>query len=204
MAANIKIQRAEPQTLTVDTGLLPATDLERNVDKSVELRRVKTEALIIVNRLGVTLLLLKQEMFRMMAKVGDEGVGALSEGYVSVLYDRTEFWAMADLQDSRPIGGMSAHVLPMTRSESRKLFIYDLAVKPTHQRRGVGWLPVDTLCREAAVAGGTHHHLLVRAAGTRTSRKPMTTLTADGRARQCCSASVSFHSRPQKTALSLR
>lgn len=38
-----------------------------------------------------------------------------------------------------------AHVLPMTRSESRELFIYDLAVHPDHQRRGIGRALVEAL-----------------------------------------------------------
>ncbi|MBK8057150.1 MAG: GNAT family N-acetyltransferase [Gemmatimonadetes bacterium] len=114
---------------------------------------MRTEARVVVKRLGVADIVLARATFRLMAEVFDEGVGELSEGYVSALLGRADFWAMAALQDARPIGGITAHVLPMTRSEAQELFIYDLAVQPAHQRRGVGRLLVETLCREAAAAG---------------------------------------------------
>ena len=114
---------------------------------------MSTEAGIVVKRLGAADVVLALETFRLMAEVFDEGVGELTEGYVSALIGRADFWAMAALEDDRPIGGITAHVLPMTRSEARELFIYDLAVQPTHQRRGVGRLLVETLCRDAAAAG---------------------------------------------------
>lgn len=111
------------------------------------------EAPIVVKRLGMADVALAQETFRLMAEVFDEGVSELTEGYVSALLGRADFWAMAALRDARPIGGITAHVIPMTRSEAQELFIYDLAVHPAHQRRGVGRLLVETLCREAAAAG---------------------------------------------------
>ncbi len=114
---------------------------------------MRTEARIVVKRLGVADVVLARETFRLMAEVFEEGVGELTEGYVAALIGRADFWAMAALHDDRPIGGITAHVLPMTRSEARELFIYDLAVQPTHQRRGVGRLLVETLCRQAAAAG---------------------------------------------------
>lgn len=114
---------------------------------------MSTDASLVVKRLGVADVALAQETFRLMAEVFDEGVGELTAAYVSGLLGRADFWAMAALWDARPIGGITAHVLPMTRSEARELFIYDLAVQPVHQRRGVGRLLVETLCRDAAAAG---------------------------------------------------
>ena len=108
---------------------------------------------IVVRRLGPADVPLARETFRLMAGVFAEGGGELTSAYVAVLLERADFWAMAAVKDARPIGGITAHVLPMTRSETRELFIYDLAVDPAHQRRGVGRLLVETLCREAAAAG---------------------------------------------------
>lgn len=42
------------------------------------------------------------------------------------------------MADGRPIGGLTAHELPMTRAETAELLIYDLAVQADQQRRGVG------------------------------------------------------------------
>lgn len=106
-----------------------------------------------IKRLGVDDVILAQETFRLVAEVFGEDVGELSAGYVSALLGRPDFWALAALQDGRPIGGITAHVLPMTRCEAKELFIYDLAVTPAHRRRGIGRLLVETLCREAAAAG---------------------------------------------------
>lgn len=131
----------------------PAAERERYVaDADIE-GTMRTEARVVVKRLGAADVVLAQATFRLMAEVFDEGVGELTEAYVSALLGRADFWAMAALQDARPIGGITAHVLPMTRSEAQELFIYDLAVQPAHQRRGVGRLLVETLCREAAAAG---------------------------------------------------
>jgi aminoglycoside 3-N-acetyltransferase I len=113
---------------------------------------MSTDPSIVVRRLGVDDIALALETFRLMAEVFDEDVEELSAAYISGLLSRADFWAMAALRDARPIGGITAHVLPMTRSEARELFIYDLAVQPVHQRRGVGRLLVETLCRDAAAA----------------------------------------------------
>jgi len=88
-----------------------------------------------------------------MADVFAEGVSDLSTGYVEALLGRADFWVLAVLEDAQLIGAITAYVLPMTRSESTELFIYDLSVQPAHQRRGVGRLFVETLCREAAAGG---------------------------------------------------
>lgn len=52
---------------------------------------------------------------------------------------------MATLIDGEIIGGLTAHELPMTRNESTELFIYEIAVDPAHQRRGIGRSLVEHL-----------------------------------------------------------
>ena len=90
--------------------------------------------------LGVADIELARATFTMMCEVfgsDDEG-GVLSDGYLGGLLADPSFWALAAI-DIRgdPVGGVTAHMLPMTRSESRELFIYDLAVRPDMQRRGI-------------------------------------------------------------------
>lgn len=108
---------------------------------------------VAIRRLGESDVDLAQAVFRLMVEVFEEGAGELSREYVAALLARTDFWAMVALVDAHPVGGITAHVLPMTRSEARELFIYDLAVTPAYQRRGIGRQLVETLCREAADAG---------------------------------------------------
>jgi aminoglycoside 3-N-acetyltransferase I len=108
---------------------------------------------IAVRRLGPADRPLAQQTFALMAAVFGEGGDALSDQYVDGLLARPDFWALVALDSAAPVGGITAHVLPMTRNEARELFIYDLAVDPAHQRRGIGRRLVETLCRDAAAAG---------------------------------------------------
>ncbi len=110
------------------------------------------QSAIEVRRLGSDDLLLAQRTLRLMAEVFDEGT-ELSVDYVSSLLARADFWLIAALREGLPLGGVTAHALPMTRNESTELFIYDLAVHPAHQRKGVGRALVETLRAEAATAG---------------------------------------------------
>lgn len=112
-------------------------------------------SVVAVQRLTLVDITLAKRTLQLIAEVFDEEASTLSEGYLSALLARPEFWAFAALRDGEPIGGITAHALPMTRNESTELFIYDLAVHPTHQRRGVGRALVETLRAEAAAAGIT-------------------------------------------------
>lgn len=98
---------------------------------------------------------LAQNALRIMAEVFDEPSEALSKAYVASLLARRDFWVLAALQDGKPMGGVTAHALPMTRSESKELFIYDLAVTEAHQRQGVGRALILALRKLAAADGIT-------------------------------------------------
>lgn len=63
------------------------------------------------------------------------------------------FWAYAALDADFAVGGLTGHVVPMTRSQTSEFFIYDLAVHLEHQRRGVATHLVDTVRADAAAAG---------------------------------------------------
>lgn len=106
-----------------------------------------------VRRLGPGDVTLARQTLRLMADVFDEPSGSLSEGYVAGLLARADFWVLAALRDGAPVGGLTAHALPMTRNEATELFIYDLAVQPASQRRGVGRALVESL-RAMATAHG--------------------------------------------------
>lgn len=108
---------------------------------------------IVVRRLGPADRRLAQQTFEMMTAVFAEDGDALSDRNVDDLLARPDFWALTALFRGEPVGGITAHVLPMTRSEARELFIYDLGVHAAHQRRGIGRQLVETLCRDAAAAG---------------------------------------------------
>ncbi len=91
--------------------------------------------------------------FAMMAQVFGEGGEPLSDSYLDRLLGRADFWALAALAGDEIVGGLTAHTLPMTRSEGAELFIYDLAVREAYQRQGVGRQLIAAL-RDAAAAAG--------------------------------------------------
>ncbi len=94
-----------------------------------------------------------RRLFTLMAEVFDDECDPLSDAYIDRLLAREEFWAIAAFAGDDVVGGLTAHTLPMTRSESAEIFIFDVAVRADHQRRGIGTLMMTMLCEEAARAG---------------------------------------------------
>ncbi|MBS2016354.1 MAG: GNAT family N-acetyltransferase [Deltaproteobacteria bacterium] len=92
-------------------------------------------------------------LFEVMAIAFEEDREPLNDAYVDGLVARRDLWVVVAWQGAAVVGGLTAHVLPMTRSASTELFIYDLAVHPAYQRRGVGRGLISFL-RERARAEG--------------------------------------------------
>lgn len=97
-------------------------------------------------------------MFLMMVDVFDESAQGtvcepLADDYLDALLRRDSFWALAAFDGAEVVGGLTAHTLPMTRSASSEVFIYDLAVRRDHQRQGVGGRLIQELRMSAATAG---------------------------------------------------
>jgi aminoglycoside 3-N-acetyltransferase I len=92
---------------------------------------------------------LAKRLFLTIAEVFDESARPSSEAHITALLASDRFWALAVTLGDEIVGGLTAHTLPMTRSASREVFIYDIAVIRDHQRRGVGGLLVTRL-RELA------------------------------------------------------
>ncbi|MEO8219298.1 MAG: GNAT family N-acetyltransferase [Specibacter sp.] len=106
-----------------------------------------------VKRLGRGDEAVAADMFAMMAAVFDEGSAPLSEDYVGKLLGSESFWAIAALDGADVVGGLTAHTLPMTRSPSSEVFVYDLAVREDHQRQGVATRLMHEVCTAAARLG---------------------------------------------------
>jgi aminoglycoside 3-N-acetyltransferase I len=113
--------------------------------------------MVAVRRLGSGDEAVAREMFATMAEVfaEDEGDAAepLDDDHVVALLQRVEFWAVVAIEGGAVVGGLTAHALPMTRSRSTELFIYDLAVRSDRQRRGIGRALVEHLLTLARTAG---------------------------------------------------
>lgn len=94
------------------------------------------------------------QLFVTMASVFEEAAGEpIRHAYVARLLGSDSFWAIAAFDGQEMVGGLTAHTLPLTRAESSEIFIYDIAVRAEHRRRGVGRRLVEHLRREAAAVG---------------------------------------------------
>jgi aminoglycoside 3-N-acetyltransferase I len=106
-----------------------------------------------IARLGQGDLDVAKTLFRLMAEVFGEEREPLGDEYVDRLLSDADFWAVAARQGDEVIGGLTAHRLPMTRTEAAELLIYDIAVRTDAQRKGIGRQLVDDLRRQAAALG---------------------------------------------------
>ena len=106
-----------------------------------------------IERLSVSDLERARTLFTLMADVFEMESKVLSREYLTQLLMRGDFWALAASIGGRTVGGLTAHTLPLTHAELSEVFIYDIAVMPEYQRRGVGRRLVTTLRADAAAAG---------------------------------------------------
>lgn len=107
----------------------------------------------IVRRLDGADTALARTTFALIAEVFEDEYGGLDELTVRTMLADPRFWVFAAVDGDDVIGGLTAHVLPMTRSATSEVFIYDLAVHHAHQRRGVGRLLMEATVATAAAAG---------------------------------------------------
>lgn len=96
---------------------------------------------------------LARATFAVMDAVFETPGEPLGDDHLRRLLGREGFWAVAAVVDGVPVGGLTAHVLPMTRAQSTELLVYDLAVRADWQRRGVGRALVQHVLRASAAAG---------------------------------------------------
>lgn len=108
---------------------------------------------MIIQRLGEGDRDRAQALFTLMAGVFETETALLSDPYLDGLLEQDRFWALAAYFENRPVGGLTAHTLPLTRVAEHELFVYDIAVLPAYQRRGVGRRLVEELWVQARTAG---------------------------------------------------
>ena len=96
---------------------------------------------------------LAKQLFALFAAVFETDDTEVSNDYAAALLAQPSLWAYVATLDDVVVGGLTAHTLPMTRSESAEIFLYDLAVDTSAQRRGIGRQLVTGLVADAAAAG---------------------------------------------------
>jgi aminoglycoside 3-N-acetyltransferase I len=108
-----------------------------------------------IERLGAADIQRAQALFTAMVEVFESDSMPVSDGYLTRLLARDDFWALAATVDGQIAGGLTAHTLPLTRAEVSEIFIYDIAVRPEYQRSGIGRQLVAVLREQAAAKGIT-------------------------------------------------
>jgi aminoglycoside 3-N-acetyltransferase I len=96
---------------------------------------------------------LARDLFSLMAEIFEEECEVLSDAYLNQLLTCEAFWVIAAFDGDQIIGGVTAHTLPMTRRGISEVFIYDIAVRIDHQRKGIGRHLVQNLQNMAAASG---------------------------------------------------
>jgi len=109
--------------------------------------------MVIVERIGPSQWRRARDTFALLARVFNESQEALDEPYLTQLLSDRRFWALTALADEHVVGGVTAWTLPLTTHQQQELMIYDLAVDPSFQRRGIGSRLIDTLLRQASELG---------------------------------------------------
>ena len=94
-----------------------------------------------------------RETFVVMADTFETECTPLSERYVDGLLASPDFWVIAASVDGRVVGGLTAHTVAMTSFEGAEVFLYDIAVSASFQRRGIGRLLVQELLDGARTLG---------------------------------------------------
>ena len=117
------------------------------------LRATFRMAEFVTKRLGAGDRDLARNLFATMSDVFAEEHSGLSDRHIDRLLGDHRFWAIAALSGDTVVGGITAHTLPMTNSESAELFVYDIAIRARYRRRGVGRMLVRQLRASAAEAG---------------------------------------------------
>jgi aminoglycoside 3-N-acetyltransferase I len=62
----------------------------------------------------------------------------VNELYLTGLLQKTDFVVHVVFSENEIVGGLTAYELPMYYSMESELFIYDIAIKPGFQRKGLG------------------------------------------------------------------
>lgn len=94
------------------------------------------------------------EMFGEVFGMPEEYTGRpASHGYLQRLLGNPGFIALAALEADAVIGGLVAYEFIKFEQERNEVYIYDLAVRAAHRRRGVATALIERACAIAAEQG---------------------------------------------------
>ncbi|MGZ4056837.1 MAG: N-acetyltransferase family protein [Bacteroidia bacterium] len=96
-----------------------------------------------------------KELIELFISVFEEEDASLpDQNYLEGLLKKTDFLVFVAMNNKQIVGGLTAFELPKYYSKSSELFIYDIAVKPGHQRKGLGKMLLEhtiKYCQEKGI-----------------------------------------------------
>lgn len=108
-----------------------------------------------IKRLGKSDSEMARQLFLIFGKVfARENPTTAGASYLEGLLAKPGFIVYAALHQDEIVGGLTAYELPMYYSESSEMFIYDIAIQPEFQRKGLGTKLLSTLqeyCRQHGI-----------------------------------------------------
>lgn len=92
-----------------------------------------------IRKLSIDDLTRFQSLIELFNRVFEETQPASAgETHLRALLSTRSFIALAAFTENEVVGGLTAYELPMYQHDSSEILLYDLAVRPDYQRRGVG------------------------------------------------------------------
>ncbi|HEV7231552.1 MAG TPA: GNAT family N-acetyltransferase, partial [Bacteroidia bacterium] len=75
----------------------------------------------------------------------------VSDDYLKSLLAAPSFVVFVAINENEVIGGLTGHEIPLYYAEASEMFIYDIAIEPVFQRKGIGKMLLQSLasyCKE--------------------------------------------------------
>lgn len=91
-----------------------------------------------IRRLGEKDVILAEEIVVLFSKIFQEKLSVPNSEHIKTLLQRSEFICIGATMGDKLIAGLTAHILPSLYNEHPEIFIYDIAVKPKYQGKGIG------------------------------------------------------------------
>lgn len=101
-------------------------------------QKMNTSGLKIKRLTSVDSALFKELIGLFITVFEEEEASVPDQNYLEELLKRTDFLAFAVMDNKEIVAALTAFELPKYYTKSSELFIYDIAVKPKHQRKGLG------------------------------------------------------------------
>ena len=78
------------------------------------------------------------ELLQVFHEAFESDKAEVTSEYLQGLLSQPHFWVYTFEQKSKVLGGFTGFVLPRYYQETAEFFIYDIAVLPSEQRKGIG------------------------------------------------------------------